>query len=41
MAPFRRPIRGPDPRRSESRESYYATLLHELAHSTGHETRLK
>ncbi len=38
---------GPDlvkiaqPERFESRESYYATLFHELVHSTGHEKRLK
>jgi antirestriction protein ArdC len=29
------------PERFESRESYYATLFHELVHSTGHEKRLK
>ena len=28
------------PERFESRESYYATLFHELAHSTGHKSRL-
>lgn len=28
------------PERFESRESYYATLFHELAHSTGHQSRL-
>lgn len=28
------------PDRFETRESYYATLFHELAHSTGHQSRL-
>ncbi len=28
------------PERFERRESYYATLFHELAHSTGHQSRL-
>lgn len=28
------------PERFENRESYYATLFHELAHATGHSTRL-
>jgi antirestriction protein ArdC len=30
----------PKPERFESAEAYYATLFHELAHSTGHATRL-
>lgn len=30
----------PDPTRFISGEAYYATLFHELAHSTGHSTRL-
>ena len=29
-----------EPERFETRESYYATLFHELAHSTGHSKRL-
>lgn len=29
-----------EPEKFESDEAYYATLFHELAHSTGHETRL-
>jgi antirestriction protein ArdC len=33
-------VRIPEPVRFESTESYYATLFHELAHSTGHEKRL-
>ena len=28
------------PDRFQTRESYYATLFHELAHSTGHKSRL-
>jgi antirestriction protein ArdC len=31
----------PDPQRFVSSEAYYATLFHELSHSTGHPTRLK
>ncbi|QDV79092.1 ArdC family protein [Botrimarina mediterranea] len=34
-------VRLPAPGRFESREAYYATLFHELAHSTGHEKRLR
>lgn len=34
-------VKLPQPARFVSRESYYATLFHELAHSTGHEKRLK
>ncbi|MGL4514407.1 MAG: ArdC family protein [Lacipirellulaceae bacterium] len=34
-------VRMPQPHRFESRESYYATLFHELSHSAGHEKRLK
>ena len=30
----------PEPMRFESPETYYATLFHELAHSTGHSSRL-
>lgn len=30
----------PEPERFETREDYYATLFHELAHSTGHRSRL-
>ncbi len=30
----------PKPERFESRDSYYATLFHELSHSTGHSRRL-
>jgi len=30
----------PDPERFESPEAYYATLMHELSHSTGHSSRL-
>jgi len=30
----------PEPEQFESGESYYATLFHELSHSTGHSTRL-
>lgn len=30
----------PDPERFESSDAYYLTLLHELVHSTGHESRL-
>lgn len=30
----------PQPERFETRESYYATLFHELSHSTGHSKRL-
>ena len=33
-------VRMPDPRAFEDRERYYATLFHELAHSTGHSSRL-
>lgn len=33
-------VRIPEPIRFESPESYYATLFHELAHSTGHQSRL-
>lgn len=33
-------VRLPEPTRFEARESYYTTLFHELAHSTGHSTRL-
>jgi antirestriction protein ArdC len=33
-------VRIAGPERFESRESYYATLFHELAHSTGHKSRL-
>ncbi|MBL4809396.1 MAG: DUF1738 domain-containing protein [Phycisphaerales bacterium] len=33
-------VRMPDPREFISTESYYATLFHELVHSTGHSTRL-
>ena len=33
-------LRMPDPERFESAEAYYATLFHELTHSTGHEARL-
>jgi antirestriction protein ArdC len=31
----------PDPARFKSEDHYYATLFHELVHSTGHEKRLK
>ncbi|KMY65619.1 hypothetical protein AAU61_21315 [Desulfocarbo indianensis] len=31
----------PKPESFESSEEYYSTLFHELAHATGHETRLK
>jgi len=31
----------PDPARFKSEDHYYATLFHELVHSTGHEQRLK
>lgn len=34
-------VRMPAMNRFDSSESYYSTLFHELAHSTGHETRLK
>lgn len=34
-------VRMPKPERFLSREFYYSTMLHELAHSTGHEKRLK
>ena len=33
-------VRMPEPDRFLDRESYYATLFHELAHSTGHSSRL-
>lgn len=33
-------VRIADPERFETRESYYATLFHELVHSTGHSSRL-
>lgn len=33
-------VRVPEPGRFVDRESYYATLFHELAHSTGHSSRL-
>ncbi|TWT48988.1 ArdC family protein [Botrimarina hoheduenensis] len=33
-------VRIASPDRFDSRESYYATLFHELAHSTGHKSRL-
>jgi antirestriction protein ArdC len=33
-------VRIPEPDRFVDRESYYATLFHELAHSTGHASRL-
>lgn len=33
-------IRIAAPERFETRESYYATLFHELSHSTGHKSRL-
>ena len=33
-------VRIAEPERFESRESYYATLFHELAHATGHASRL-
>lgn len=33
-------VRIPEPQRFVSPESYYATLFHELVHSTGHRTRL-
>lgn len=33
-------VRMPEPKRFGQRESYYTTLFHELAHSTGHSTRL-
>ncbi|MCA9303422.1 MAG: DUF1738 domain-containing protein [Phycisphaerales bacterium] len=33
-------IRVPEPERFVNSESYYATLFHELAHSTGHRSRL-
>jgi antirestriction protein ArdC len=33
-------VRMPDPERFESSDAYYLTLLHELVHSTGHESRL-
>lgn len=33
-------VRVPGPERFESSESYYATLFHELVHSTGHSSRL-
>ena len=33
-------VRIAPPERFETREGYYATLFHELAHSTGHATRL-
>ncbi len=33
-------VRLPEPDRFERRESYYTTLFHELAHSTGHSSRL-
>lgn len=43
-AAFYRPsedlVRVPEPRRYADRESYYCTLFHELAHSTGHSKRL-
>ena len=31
----------PDRKRFDDEEAYYATLFHELIHSTGHEKRLK
>ncbi len=34
-------VRIPSPKAFRSGESYYATLFHELAHSTGHSSRLK
>ena len=34
-------VRIAPPERFETRESYYATLFHELVHSTGHISRLK
>jgi len=33
-------VRIPEPTRFEKNEDYYATLLHELSHSTGHSKRL-
>ncbi len=43
-AAFYRPstdtVRVPEPGKFESGQSYYATLFHELAHSTGHSSRL-
>jgi antirestriction protein ArdC len=33
-------VRMPEPARFDKPEGYYATLFHELAHSTGHATRL-
>lgn len=33
-------VRMPDPDSFDSSEDYYATLFHELTHSTGHESRL-
>jgi len=44
QAAFYRPatdtVRMPEPTRFASTEEYYATLFHELAHSTGHGTRI-
>jgi antirestriction protein ArdC len=34
-------VRLPNPQRFENPEGYYATLFHELVHSTGNEKRLK
>jgi antirestriction protein ArdC len=39
-SPLADAIRIPEPTRFRSTEEYYATLFHELAHSTGHSTRL-
>ena len=33
-------VRMPEPKRFGQRESYYTTLFHELANSTGHSSRL-
>lgn len=39
-SPKRDRVRIATPERFETRESYYSTLFHELAHSTGHSSRL-
>jgi antirestriction protein ArdC len=39
-APSRDAVNVPDAERFERREEYYSTALHEMVHSTGHETRL-